>query len=350
MNREAPARTGLAAIAAEAGVSPATVSRAFNLPELVSEEVRERILRIAAERNYSPHPAARALRSRRTHIVGVALPTLDYAIFARLINRFQARFAEDGFTTIVTTTGFDNRTIHDKVRLLLDRGAEAILLVGAVEDPALRALLARTNVPFVTTYSVPPDPVVPAVGFDNGAATASAVRHLIALGHRNFAMIAGLTAGNDRQRDRIAAYRACLAEAGLTGADRVVNHGFDMTAGAAAAAEILDRWPDTTAIVCNTDIFAVGAMAECRRRGLSVPQDVSIVGFDDADYAALLDPPLTTVAVPASEMGALAAEALLGAVRSGQRPEPRVLSADLVVRGTTAPPRRQVRSGARGRA
>ncbi|NEY90358.1 LacI family DNA-binding transcriptional regulator [Tabrizicola oligotrophica] len=337
--QERPKRGGLAAVAKAAGVSPATVSRAFNLPELVNDAVRARILAVAAEQQYRPDPAARALRSRRTHMIGVALPTLDYSIFARLINRFQSRFAEEGYTTIILTTGFDNRNIHDSVQLLLDRGAEAVLLVGAVEDAKVNEILAETQVPFVTTYSFPKGSAVPAVGFDNGEATQAATEHLLALGHRHFAMIAGLTDGNDRQRDRIAAYRRCLERAGATGADRVVCHGFDMAAGGRALAEIMDHYPDTTAIVCNTDIFAVGAYAECRKRGIRVPDDLSIIGFDDAEYAPLLDPPLTTIAVPADEMGLCAAEALLAALKSKAPPQERCMDTTLTLRGSTAAPR-----------
>jgi LacI family transcriptional regulator len=335
-----PKRGGLAAVARAAGVSPATVSRAFNLPDLVNDAVRERIMSIAAEQQYRPDPAARALRSRRTHMIGVALPTLDYSIFARLINRFQSRFAEDGYATIILTTGFDNRNIHESVRLLLDRGAEAVLLVGAIEDPKVIDILNETQAPFVTTYSFPPESVVPAVGFSNGRATEQATRHLLSLGHRSFAMIAGLTEGNDRQRDRIAAFQRCLAEAGASGADRIVCHGFDMTAGARALADIMSRYPETTAIVCNTDIFAFGAIAECRKRGLRIPDDLSIVGFDDAEYASLLDPPLTTISVPAEEMGQKAAEALLTALKTKSAPQALCLETRLTLRGSTAPPRK----------
>jgi LacI family transcriptional regulator len=152
-------------------------------------------------------------------------------------------------------------------------------------------------------------------------------------------MIAGLTDGNDRQRDRIAAYRHCLSEAGAAGADRVICRSFDMAAGGAALAEIIERFPDSTAIVCNTDIFVVGAYAECRRRGLRVPDDLSIVGFDDAEFAPLLDPPLTTVVVPSDAMGLGAAEALLKALRTKTRPEALRLETRLIVRGSTARPR-----------
>jgi LacI family transcriptional regulator len=332
-------RAGVADVAAAAGVSAATVSRAFNLPELVNDEVRRRVLDVAARLAYSPNPVARALRSRRTHIVGAAIPTLDYAIFARMINAFQERFAASGYTTLVLTTGFDNRRTFDKVRLLVDRGVEALLLVGAVEDPLVQDFLRAASIPTVTTYSALPGEIVPSVGFDNYAATAAVMDHLTGLGHRRFAMIAGLTEGNDRQRARVAAYRAKIAERRLEGAERALNRPFTMEAGGEALVRILGDWPETTAVVCNTDIFAFAALAECRRLGLRVPADLSITGFDDADYASRLDPPLTTVAVPAAEMGEAAADALREALAHDAPLACIDLEPRLMLRGSTGRPR-----------
>ena len=119
----------------------------------------------------------------------------------------------------------------------------------------------------------------------------------------------------------------------------MVCHGFDMAAGGRALADIVERFPETTAVVCNTDIFAIGAIAECRKRGIKVPNDLSIMGFDDAEYAALLDPPLSTIAVPADEMGLCAAETLLISLKTNARPEPRLLETRLTLRGSTSAPR-----------
>lgn len=332
---------GVAAVAKAAGVSKSTVSRAFNLPGLVREDVREKILEIAARMNYRPHPAARALRSQRTHIFGAAIPTLDYAIYARMVNEFTSRLSSLGASTIVITTGFDNRDVFESVRQLVDRGAEALLLVGEVEDARLRDYLRQSEIPVVTTYSSPPDRTVPSVGFDNYRATAGAVDYLIGLGHREFAMIAGNTAGNDRQRARIAAYRDRIAEAGVSGADRVYSHEFEMRGGAEVMEHILRDHPDTTAVICNSDVFAIGAMSACRKLGLRVPADMSIVGCDDFDFAELLEPPLTTIAVPAAEMGRIAAQSLWEAIASRKPILRQDVATRLVVRGSTAPPLRR---------
>lgn len=341
-------RAGVFDVAREAGVSVATVSRAFNLPDLVSDDVRLRVLAIAQKLGYAANPAAKALRSRKSHIVGAAIPTLDYAIFAKMINHFQDAFAQHGYMTIVATTGFEHANVFEKVKTLVDRGAEALLLVGAIEDPALVHYLRKPHIPVVTTYSYIPEEIVPCIGFDNYAATQSAMEYLADLGHRNFAMIAGNPRGSDRQRSRISAYNDFITQRKLTGAANVIIRNFTIRDGAEAIRAVLEKYPDTTAVVCNTDVMAFGALSESRRLGIRIPQDISIVGFDDAEYAAQLDPPLTTIAVPAEEMGLVAAEMLQSSLATGEPPRFVRLDSHLIVRKSACPPRamKQIRVAA----
>jgi LacI family transcriptional regulator len=337
--RRGKKRAGVADVARAAGVSVATVSRAFNLPDVVSDDVRRHVLAMAQKLGYAANPAAKALRSRKTHIVGAAIPTLDYAIFAKMLNHFQDTFSRYGYMTIVLTTGFDNLHAYDKVKMLVDRGAEALLLVGAVEDPALVRFLKSPHIPVVTTYSFIPDEIVPCIGFDNAAATVSTMQYLANLGHTNFAMIAGTPKGSDRQRARIAAYQKFLKRRGLSSAKHVVIRNFTIHDGAEGIRVVLREYPETTAVVCNADVIAFGALSECRRLGIRVPEDISITGFDDAEYAAHLDPPLTTVAVPAEEMGNLSAEALYKALAFGQQPHPIKLESQLILRMSACAPK-----------
>ena len=341
--------SGVRAVAKAVGVSKTTVSRAFNEPGLVKEEVRQKILEVAARMNYRPHPAARALRSQRTHIIGTAIPTLDYAIFARMVNEFENTLSSLGAATIVVTTGFDNRNVFEDVRQLVDRGAEALLLVGEVEDEKVKEFLQRTELPAVTTYSIPRDDTVPAVGFDNYRATATAVEHLVELGHTTFAMIANKTEGNDRQRARVAAYQDSLRRHGLAGANRVYNRSYEMRHGLETMTQILEEHPDTTAVICNSDVFAVGALKACKDRGLRVPEDISILGSDNMDFAELLDPPLSSIAVPARRMGRLAAEALWLAIAEKKPVESQLIEAKLEIRGSTGKPPSAARRRFNGR-
>jgi LacI family transcriptional regulator len=272
------------------------------------------------------------LRSRKTHIVGAAIPSLDYAIYARMVNAFQQSLSHHGYMTIVLTTGFDNRATFDKVKLLVERGAEALVLVGAIEDPALRKYLKDSPLPIVTTYSHLPDEIVPSIGFDNARAVEGVVEHLASLGHKEFAMVSSMTEGNDRQRARVAGYKAAVRRRRLVGEDRIFSHPYSIEDGAAALQEIRRECPHATAIVCTSDVHAFGVLSECRRMGLRVPEDVSVTGFDDAEYAARLYPPLTTVSVPADEMGVAAAAALHRALTKNKKPAGVQLETKLIIR------------------
>jgi LacI family transcriptional regulator len=327
-------------VAHAAGVSVATVSRVYNTPEIVREELRQRVLKAAKDLEYRPNPAARALRSQRSHIIGAVIPTLDYAIFARMINALQRELHEARFSLFVATSGFDNAAVGEAAASLIDRGAEALLLVGTVEDDVLFELIESKRIPVVCTYSFHEGQRIPFIGFDNFEATRQVTEYLISLGHRRLAMVAGPIQGNDRQQTRIAAFKQVLRDHDLSSvAPLVVETHYTIEEGADAVRHILRERPDTTAIICNSDILAFGVFAECRELGISVPGEMSVAGHDDQDFAHFLDPPLTTVAVPADEMGRRAAEALLGAVKSRTTPQGAKLQTKLVIRGSTAPRR-----------
>jgi len=329
-------------VAEAAGVSVATVSRTFNNPASVREVVRQRVLEAAFELDYRPNPAARALRSRRSHIVGAVIPTLDYAIFARMINALQKVLQESGFGLFVATSGFDNAMAGPAAAALVDRGAEALLMVGTVEDADFLELIRAKNIPAVATYSFHERTDIPFIGFDNFHSSYKVAEYLISLGHRDIAMVAGPIRGNDRQNSRIAAFRKALADHGVTGGlPLIVEKQYSIEEGAAALRQILRDRPRTTAVICNADILAFGVLAECRRRGIDVPNDLSVTGHDDQDFAHYLEPPLTTVAVPADDMGRRTAEALLDATRMRTPITGLKLPTNLVIRASTAPPRRR---------
>ncbi len=335
-------------VAKAANVSVATVSRAFNLPDLVRDDVRMRVIASAQRLGYTANPAAKALRSRKTHIVGTAIPTLDYAIFAKMINSFQDTFAQHGYMTIVLTTGFDNMKTFDKVKMLVDRGAEALLLVGEIQDPALKQFLKESPIPAITTYSYLPDEIIPSIGFDNYSASFSMRAYLADLGHTDFALIAAAPSGNDRQRARIAGYREFIETRGLSGADNILIRPHEIRAGADAIRMILKDYPETTTVVCTSDVAAFGALSECKRLGVRIPEDISITGFDDSDYDRYLDPPLTTIAVPAKEMGAVGANMLFEALTKDIPPRTVKLDSQLVVRKSACPPRSRRLIGMQG--
>jgi LacI family transcriptional regulator len=326
-------------VAVHAKVSVATVSRSFNTPDVVRSDVRERVFAAAKELGYAPNAAAKALRMARTHIVGAAIPTLNYDIFARLINAYQMRLSQAGYMVFLMTVGWDSRDIYEPVRQLVDRGAEALLIVGRITDERLHKFLIERHIPTVTTYSYQSDSDIPSIGFDNYAATQQLVEYVIGLGHRNIVMMSAATVGNDRQAARVRAFKDVTASAGLKKSSHVIERVHGILDGAAAMRTIHATYPETTAVICNSDVLAFGALAECRKLGLKIPGDVTITGFDDQEMATLVEPPLTTITVPAFEMGERAADALIHAVTSNRTITSVRIETSLIIRASSGPPR-----------
>nr|WP_245180497.1 LacI family DNA-binding transcriptional regulator [Cupriavidus sp. LEh25] len=332
----------MADVAKAAGVSVATVSRAFNIPGAVREDVRKHVIATAERLGYTPNPAAKALRTRRSHIVGAVIPTLDYAIYAKLIDAFQATMRAEGQMVFILSAGFDNRRLFEPVRQLVEKGAEALLVVGRIEDEQLVEHLKSLNLPVVTTFSYIEDQPFASVGFDNYAATHKAIEYLIQLGHKQIAMLSGPSQGNDRQTSRKQAFVDALKAARIPGEPVIIESpvGYSMEFGSAATQHLLEDRPETTAILCNSDVLAFSAIAQCRKAGYRVPEDITIVGHDDLDFARLLEPALTTISVPAEEMGRKCARALLDALNFGRKPSSDRIPTSLTLRDSAAPPRR----------
>ena len=325
-------------VARRAGVSDATVSRTFNIPDVVRKEVRQRVISAAEKLGYTPNPSAKALRLNKTHLVAAAIPSLDYAIYARLVHAFQSTLASAGYMTVVLSVGFDNRHLLEPIQLLVGRGAEALLLVGKVEDEEASRFLQQRGIPVIDTYSYIPEGPFPSIGIDNYIAARQVIDYLLHLGHRALVMIAGVIQGNDRQQSRVRAFNDAATASGVASSAHVLEFSYSIQNGAAAMHSILMRYPETTAVICNSDILAFGVLVECKKRGIKIPRDLSIAGFDDEDFAAALEPALTTVSVPAVEMGERAAKELLHALTSHQKMRSFQLETSLIIRGSTSTP------------
>ena len=336
---EPASKRGVVRVAEIAGVSTATVSRTFNEPDRVREDVRQRVFQAAQSTGYVPNSAAKALRLQRTQVVGAIIPTLDHAIYAKLVNGMQSQLAREGYTVLVLSVGFDTRNIFEAVRRVVERGAEALMMVGALLDETLRQFLDIKRIPYVQTYSFVEGGRDPAVGVDNEAAMRLAVDHLLDLGHRDLTFVAGPTAGNDRQLARRQAFRTALKQHGIRTARPVIEKAYSIQSGIDAMIEIRERHCETTAVVCSSDLLAFGVLHACRTMGLSVPGEISVTGFDDLDFARLLDPPLTTVAIASEEMGRIAAERIVAALREQGPVASECLATKLVVRKSTGAPR-----------
>lgn len=339
----APVR--LADVARYAGVSTASVSRAINEPQLVSTALRERVTRAAQVLNWVPNGAAKALASLQSRTIGAVIPTLGHQNFAILVEALQQELAKANYTLVLGCVESAATEVRVQLgRKMVERGVDCLVLVGEAQPTALLELLKTQRVPYVITYTSGKIAGNTCIGFDNYLASARITRHLLELGHRRFAMIAASPEGNDRMQQRIAGVKDTLAQAGLgikSAHFAVAASSRRIETGRTALRQILaDPSDRPTAVICSNDYVATGAMIEAASMHIAVPGQLSITGFDDVDLSAHLVPALTTIRVPARQIGEEIARYVIRYLEEGSAPVPPPLEAELVVRDSTAPPPR----------
>ena len=336
---QAAANPTIEDVARHARVSTATVSRVLNQTDAVRATLKARVEASVRALGYVPHAGARTMKLRRSGTIGAVFPTIDNAIFAKAIDALQRRLAEAGHQLLIATSDYDPRSEERQALTMLARGVDGLLLCGCGQDASLLARLRQRGVPtvHVMSWPVPADRI--GVGFDNARAMGQAVKYLLDLGHRRIAMLAGVTRDNDRAADRVRGVHDALAQAGLDlPAARLVERRYALAPAREGLRQLLGAKPPPTAVVCGNDVLAIGALLEAQRMGLSVPAQLSIVGFDDLELAAHVEPALTTVRVPAEEMWRCAADRLLAALAGEEQPRDTEIEVSLVVRGSTGPP------------
>ena len=337
MDPTATHRTAARDVALLAGVSTATVSRALNTPDTVDPETLKRVRDAVKKLRYVPHGGARSLRSQRSRMVGAIVPSFDYALYARTTSALQQRLGEHGYSVVLAEHHYDLQQELQVARQLIEHSVDAFMFVGVDHDPRLFALLEDYGRPFVLTWGVDSTDRLPCVGFDNRAAGHAIARHVLALGHKRVALLSAPLEGNDRGRERVAGFRAALAEAGLE--EPHIEYAQRITLGAAEEAmqKILGAKPRPTAVLATNDVMAVGAMLACRTAGVRIPQDISITGIDNTDLGATQVPGLTSVRTPIVEIGTAAAEQLILRLEGKEFAANQALPFEVVVRGSTGP-------------
>lgn len=323
-------------VAERAGVSKITVSRVLRAPEKVREETRERVRAAIAELGYVPDEAAGGLSSRRSRIVGAVISTLAGSTFASTVDGLGARLRQDGHQLLLAGTDYSAAKEAEAVAAILGRRPEGLVLTSTAHTDDARRTLAASRVPVVEIWELPADPIGYAVGFSNRDAGATMARHLLDAGRRRPAFIGSGGEGDRRGRLRCEGFAAILAESGIAEARAVTPSAGTHTArGARGLATVLERWPDTDSVFCASDALALGALSEARRRGLAVPDDIAVAGFGDFEFAGPFGLDLTTVRIPAAEIGEAAARLILD-VNAGTPPRDVTvdLGFELVVRST----------------
>jgi LacI family transcriptional regulator len=335
-----PRKRTIREIAQYAGVSIATVSRVVNQNGYVSDHTREVVERVVREHGYTANRSARGLSAGRSGLVGVTLPMIHPAYFSVIVAGAAEALAEQDMRIVLCPT----RHEHDREVSLLERLMHGttdcgLLVLPEESSDELRALMDEGYSFVVVDPRRQIDERIPAVSAAHFSGAVQATRHLLELGHERIAAITG-PPGWMATEERLGGYHAALAAAGVPAdGSLVVESNFELEGGREAAATLLDRPDRPTAIFAFNDPLAVGAMQAALARGLRIPGDLSVVGFDDTAEAEIVTPQLTTVRQPLAEMGRMAVS-LLSRLRLGQRVEAlRVeLATRLVVRESTARP------------
>ena len=328
----------LSDVARRAGVSTATVSRVLNMPDVVQPATRDRVEAAIGELGYTPNFGARVLAAKRTNTVGAVVPTLENAIFARGLEAFQRELSRNRITLLVASSSYRPEVEEEQIRSLVSRGADAILMIGYDRDARVYDYLMHNGTPYVIAWAHDPAQHHPSVGFDNRRAMRELAARVISLGHRQLGFITAIRNGNDRARNRWLGALDAMADAGLDPDDlSLCETVYSIDAGRSALKDLMHRTPRPTAIICGNDVLAAGALSAARELGLSVPDDLSITGFDDIEIAEILTPALTTVHVPHRRMGEIAAQLLIDSLRGTSTAGNRVIGTEIMMRGTLGP-------------
>jgi alanine racemase len=333
-------RARLSDIARQAGVSEATVSRVLNDRPGVSPDTRQAVLTALDVLGYE---RPERLRKRSAGLVGLIVPELENPIFPAFAQVIESALAQSGYTPVLCTQTPGGVTEDEYVDMLLDRQVSGIVFVAGLHADSTASRerydrLVQRPLPIVLINGYADGIDAPFVSCDDRLAGEMAVSHLVALGHRRIGFISGPDRFVAVQR-KLDGYRTAmrreLAASGAELDDMVALTLFGVEGGEVAAGRLLDR--DVTGIVCGSDLMALGAIRAARRRGLDVPRDVSVVGFDDSPLIAFTNPPMTTLRQPVAAMGVAAVRSLLDEINGFGAPRSEYLfSPELVVRGSTA--------------
>lgn len=293
--------------------------------------------------NYAPNFGARAIAANRTGIFGVVIPTMENAIFAKGVEAFQNVLLSKNATMLVASSNYSPEQEARQIRTLVGRGADGLLLIGFQRDPKIYSFLSEQEIPVVSAWASTKDANQSYVGFDNRTASAKLVRKALALGHENIAYVSAPSAGNDRAAQRVLGARDAIGEARLKPDNMlVVETDYSIHNGGEAFRSIVKQMDEIppTLIVCGNDVLAVGVVQAAQEDGYRVPEDISVVGFDNIEISTVVSPALTTVDVPHHDMGRIAAETLYDLVQNPSDPIQVDLETRMIERQSLGKPRR----------
>jgi LacI family transcriptional regulator, gluconate utilization system Gnt-I transcriptional repressor len=325
-------------VAERAGVSIMTVSRALRLPDEVSAETLHRVHKAIRAVGYVPNRLAGGLRTaRNAGLVAAVIPSIRNSLFAGTVQGLTDTLRRHDLNVMLGDSQVSPKEEERLIAAFLAQRPSGMVLHATTHTPAARRLLRGAGIPIVEVGDLAGRSIDLKVSYSNFEAAATITRHLIGRGYRTIASVGLPLAGNERAQQRRRGFLAALAEANLPTSDDLLletDGGFDN--GSRAIVYLLERRPDIDAVFFAGDVLAIGAMLECRRRGLAIPERVAIAGFDDWEIARQLETPLTALEIPRYEIGRIAAELILARLAgSTERPVPVDVGFRLVPRQST---------------
>jgi len=326
-------------VAEKAGVSTTTVSHVINNTRVVSEDARERVLSVIQELRYIPSAVARSLKNDRTHTIGMMIPNNSNPYFAELIQGIEDASFELGYNIILCNSYDDPKKQAAYIRVLMEKRIDGLILVSSGSDEDLSMLLANEVIPKVLVDREVTGVAADLIEADHVQGAYEATRYLISLGHKRIACVAGpdtlLPSGG-----RVAGYQRALKEAGITVCDDFIVHSdFTSEGGFNAFQKLLTLDSKPTAIFASNDLMAIGGICAANQAGVKIPQDLSVIGYDDIALASFSTPPLTTIAQPKYQIGQLTAKTLVERISNPDSQVRRtMLTPELVIRQSTSRP------------
>lgn len=308
-------RADIFAVAKSARVSPSTVSRYFNHPELLKLSTRKKIDSAVRRTGYIRNRAAQTIHGIRSGTIGVLVPTLDHAIFAEVVQAFSDTVAAEGFTILLASHGYDLQREYAILRKFLEHRVDGVVLTGLEHDDAVFQLLDSQNIPCVLMWNYAQKSRYPSIGADNELAGKMIAEHVLSLGHSQIACMFPPTNGNDRALARREIVLGTLHSAGITvPQDWSLQTVYSISASKNDAMQLFSQPNRPTALICGNDILATGALYAAKALDLRVPDDISIVGIGDFKGSSEIEPALTTVRLPARRIGQEAGKELAAAI------------------------------------
>jgi DNA-binding LacI/PurR family transcriptional regulator len=337
MSSDSVGKVDIRSVARKAKVSIATVSRVMNGVATVDPKLAKRVVKAAAELNYTPNDQARALVSGRSRLLGLIVSEITNPFFPELVQAFENAAVERGYEILIGSTNYSPARMNQCVRRMVDRRVEGVaVMTFGMEEGLLQELAAR-RMPVVSVGSTRKLELAVSIEIDYKKGIREAIQHLARMGHREISFISGpLTIRSARLR--LEAYQAAMAEIGIRPTEASTIEGdHTLEGGYAAALQLFERQDRPTAVLCSNDMTAIGVLHAVSIKGLQVPRDLSIVGFDDIHMAQFTVPPLTSVRMSGTDLAIAACNALLqmSGPEAASVPKELVVTTELTVRQTT---------------